>query len=81
MTAEEFLEKIGEAEYYRDKGKARLNRAKRHYAAYMKAYQENSLCALVFSAKISGSEWSGIHAAAEDRDAGLPMCYVPELME
>lgn len=81
MTAEEFLEYIGEAACFRDKGGQRLARAKRAYGAYIQAYREMSLEKLCFSARFAGgSENAAVFKAVQDRDNGAPMVNAPELL-
>lgn len=79
MTAEEFLFYINK--YYQggDKGKARLNRQRRLYAAYVAAYREPSLEKLI-SMYFERPTMNAVRAACRDRDAGRPMVDVPELL-
>lgn len=71
MTAEEFLEYVDGNSAYRDKGKARLSRARKCYLAYLKAFHCKSLAELVYSARLDGvNEFQGSLKACKDRDAG-----------
>lgn len=79
MDAEEFLGYVGQAYYYRDKGTARLNRARRHYKAYASAYCAKSMAELVGLGFDRVTRLT-VLKAAEDRDAGRPMVSVPELL-
>jgi hypothetical protein len=81
MTVEEFLAHCDLVRHHQDKGKARLNRARRAYAVYILAYKEKSLYGLITLARLyRGSEDQAVSQAAKDRDAGRPICFVPELM-
>lgn len=82
MTTEEFLQYIGAAAQYRDKGKAKINRARWAYAAYVKAYREQSLVKLlaVYGMSHALTDRLAVRKAAEDRDAGKPMAIVSELL-
>jgi predicted lipid-binding transport protein (Tim44 family) len=77
MTADEFLHHISKDIGYRDKGKARLNRARQHYAMYVKAYRAATLEELLH---VYHTDWAAARAAARDRDEGRPMVSVPELL-
>jgi hypothetical protein len=84
MTAEEFERHVlgSDRGCYRDRGKARLARLRRGYAAYLKAHHEKSLRKLIDLARVAGSgEMDFIWKAAAERDAGTPAAVVPELMQ
>lgn len=83
MTAEGFLDYIGSTQYYfgRDKGKARLNRAKQAYRVYIDMYREPSLSKLCSKYSLArGTDWYAACRAVEDRENGVPMVNVPELL-
>ena len=82
MTPEEFLRYCGQADGYRDKGKARLSRARDVYAGYVTAYLEESLSQLCAIVEFGyGGRKYGAWQAVKDRDAGLPMAAVPEFAD
>lgn len=80
MTAEEFLEYVDASQCYRDKGKARLNRARALYQAYIEAYRETSWLAFTRLCFLNRVAIAAVRKAAEDKDAGSPMVNVPELL-
>lgn len=76
MTPEEWLGLIGQSSQYRDKGKARLNRAAMHYRAYLAAYGAKTRVELLDAESTWRTSWSAVRLAAQDRDEGRPMRVV-----
>lgn len=82
MTPEEFLAHIEQGKpCYRDKGKSRINRARRWYAAYCRVYKSESIYDLVMQCFVAGfAEHQPMRIAARERDEGKPMIIVLEFM-
>lgn len=83
MTPEEFLSHCsGGSEYYRDKGKSRLNRARSWYEAYRSGHQAATLSELLrLHIMCTRPEQSAVLLAARERDAGVSMVIVEEFQK
>ena len=79
MSAEEFLEYIGEARFYRCKGKQRQSLARRQYAAYVRAFRVASFSE-AYRLHLDTANHAATQKGLSDRDHGRPMAVVTEFL-
>lgn len=78
VSAEKFLEVIGEAKYCSLRGKARTGFAKRHYAAYRDALNQNSWLEFARLVKFYKAERGAVMFAAKAKDGTHAAVIVEE---